>query len=324
MPGRRGTTGDASAAGTSGLAGGSGVGTGVARGRGGRGSARATTGAGDDATGDGSGVGVGTGVGATSGAGSGGGAVATPPALTRWTANAASAACATAIRRIGALPGQAARGHGPCVVGTAAAASWAGPPGRGGPALPPRRPPRGRGPSRRPWRTGRRATSPAPAPGPAAALGQRGHAESRGLLQLLDDRRHRRVTAERRRAREQLVDHDAQGVEVAAEVDRVPAQLLRAHVLGRAHEGARGRDRGPSGPGPVLLGDPEVHHAHDPGVVTHQVRGLQVAVHDAHLVDRAQAGCDLQRGAPGLRRGQPAPFHREPREVLALDGSMQM
>ena len=125
--------------------------------------------------------------------------------------------------------------------------------------------------------------------------------------------------AERQRPGEQLVHHDAQRVEVAAEVHLVPAQLLRAHVLRRAHEGARGGDRGPARPRPVLLGDPEVHHAHDPGVVAHEVRGLEVAVDDAHLVDRAQAVGDLQRGAPGLRRREPAPLAGGPREVLALD-----
>jgi hypothetical protein len=93
--------------------GGSGVGRGVARSAGERFAGRAATKAtGDGVRGEGVGAGVGTGVGATSGEGRVAWAEETPPALTRWTTSAASAACATAMRRIGALSGNAPGGTG--------------------------------------------------------------------------------------------------------------------------------------------------------------------------------------------------------------------
>ena len=56
------------------------------------------------------------------------------------------------------------------------------------------------------------------------------------------------------------------------------------------------------GLGPQLLGDAEVHQPHDAELVLHQVRGLQVAMHDAHVVDRLQTlrprGCTRRRPAP--------------------------
>ena len=45
----------------------------------------------------------------------------------------------------------------------------------------------------------------------------------------------------------------------------------------------------------------QVYALQDPAApVAHQVRGLEVAVDDAHLVDRAQPVGHLERGAPGL------------------------
>src|SRR5512136_2545664 len=84
-----------------------GVGTGVEYGAGGRLVGRAltvTTGVG--VTGEGPGVGVGADTGTTTGGGGGIAAGWTPPALTRWTASAASAAWAAAMRRMGTPSGR--------------------------------------------------------------------------------------------------------------------------------------------------------------------------------------------------------------------------
>ena len=83
--------------------------------------------------------------------------------------------------------------------------------------------------------------------------------EGRRLLDLLQDRGHRGVAPEGHPAGEQLEDHDAQRVDVGAEVELVAEGLLRAHVLRGAHHLA--------GHGEAhrlqLAGDAEVHEADD-------------------------------------------------------------
>ena len=75
---------------------------------------------------------------------------------------------------------------------------------------------------------------------------------SRALLEVLhEDRDHRvRVVAEWRAAGEHLVHHDAQRVDVAPGVDRLPLALLGGHVLRRAHQAP--------GHGELLLPEPKV------------------------------------------------------------------
>ena len=125
-----------------------------------------------------------------------------------------------------------------------------------------------------------------------------------------------RLAAERHPAREDLEDHDAERVDVAAEVDLLAARLLRAHVLGRAHDEA-GRGRRGRGGAP-FLGDPEVHQPDLAARVAHDVGRLQVAVDDAHVVDRAQAVRELQRRREGLLDRQPAALAQDLAQVDAL------
>ena len=72
----------------------------------------------------------------------------------------------------------------------------------------------------------------------------------------------RRVGEERRRAAQRLVEHDAEGVDVGAGVDRLALDLLGGEVLGGAEHGPGrgevGRRRG--------LGDAEVGDQHPPVV----------------------------------------------------------
>jgi hypothetical protein len=99
------------------------------------------------------------------------------------------------------------------------------------------------------------------------------------------------VAAEGHPTGEQLVDDDPERVDVRplVELDRV--ELLRAHVVDRAH-----------GPSVVrhprmgfALGDAEVHHPDDASRVAHEVGGLQVAMDDAGVVDRGETFRDLER-----------------------------
>ena len=107
---------------------------------------------------------------------------------------------------------------------------------------------------------------------------------------LVERRLAERLAVERRAAGQQLVEQDAQGVDVAAgvHVGRREVGLLGAHVQRRADELVEAGEQRPLGEAPAGgLGDAEVDdlgdgHAVDDG---HQhVGGLQVAVDDPLLV----------------------------------------
>ncbi len=101
------------------------------------------------------------------------------------------------------------------------------------------------------------------------------------------------LVVERQRAGHHLVEHDAQGVEVGAPVDVGRLDVLRSDVSRRPEDLLAPRERGRVHD----LGDPEVQYLDR--VVTdlagHQedVLGLEVAVHDPHLVGAAEGGSDL-------------------------------
>ena len=107
---------------------------------------------------------------------------------------------------------------------------------------------------------------------------------------MLVGHRDRGVAGERRLAGEQLEQHAAGGVDVAAGVDGLAARLLGRQVLrGADHRG---------GLGDVLplaqrAGDAEVHHLHRAGAVDHDVRRLHVAMDDVVLVAEVQRGADV-------------------------------
>jgi hypothetical protein len=93
--------------------------------------------------------------------------------------------------------------------------------------------------------------------------------------------------------RGELVEHDAEGVEVGPAVQRSPlaGELLGGRVADGADEHARGRDV----ESVVGARQPEVHQL-DPLVRRDdEVLGLQVAVDDALAVDGAQPGGHLSR-----------------------------
>src|SRR6185312_11972092 len=97
-----------------------------------------------------------------------------------------------------------------------------------------------------------------------------GATQQLGLVANMTRHHHHRVVVdERRMSGDQLVEHDAHGIEVRARVERAPTGLLRRHVTGRSKHSAVerlelidlsiARDR---------FGDAEVEHLHDGRVLT--------------------------------------------------------
>jgi hypothetical protein len=108
------------------------------------------------------------------------------------------------------------------------------------------------------------------------------------------------------------MDDDAERIHVRPEVDLLSLALLRAHVFGRAHDGARDGRARPA----VFLRDAEVHEPRHASLVAHDVRRLQVAVDDPGVVDRLQALRDLDGQLVRLV-GSEAPTGRE--QLLEVD-----
>ena len=142
-----------------------------------------------------------------------------------------------------------------------------------------------------------------------------------------------RLAVEEPLAGEHLEEHDAEGPDVGALVDRLAARLLGRHVGGRAEDHARLRcrvcasvgdcDRSAddaasarvAGPG---LGEAEVEHLDLAVRRQLDVRGLEVAVDDALLVGFLERLGDLPRDRERLVDGD-RPALQPRREVLALD-----
>ena len=118
-----------------------------------------------------------------------------------------------------------------------------------------------------------------------------------------DEALRRRVPGEGMRARQQLVRHDAPGVEIRAVVHRLADGLLRRHVGGGTERASRlrqrGRGRAIRGPGGgERLGDAEVGDHRGP-VREEHVLGLDVAMDDALVVGVVErTGHVPQQGHP--------------------------
>ncbi len=112
--------------------------------------------------------------------------------------------------------------------------------------------------------------------------------------------------------RDELVDQEAERVDVAAGGDLAPLELLGRHVGGRpgAHVVARERLR--------EAGQAEVGEADLALAVEHHVRGLQVAVEHALLVRRGEPRRHLPRDVQGLVLREPPDAAEERREVLPV------
>src|SRR5215472_14453417 len=103
---------------------------------------------------------------------------------------------------------------------------------------------------------------------------------------MLLDQIPERLGFERAPPGENLVEHEAQRVDVAADRDSLAAELLGRHV-----GGSSGGNVGNVADG----GETEVHDADFPGAVEHDVRRLEIAVKHAALVRGREPSADLPR-----------------------------
>ena len=134
-----------------------------------------------------------------------------------------------------------------------------------------------------------------------------GGVDASGLV--LRDEIRERLRLERPPAREELVEHQAERVDVAPHRDLAARELLGRHVGRRAGADvlhvAHGRQA-------------EVHDADLAGAVEHDVGRLQVAMQDAALVRRREARAELPRDLERLVLRQPADAAQQRREILAV------
>ena len=114
-----------------------------------------------------------------------------------------------------------------------------------------------------------------------------------------------RFAGKRQPPGQHLEEHHAEAVEIAAPVELAAAQLLGAHVFGRAEEHA-GAGQGHA----AHLGDAEVEHLDElvvaPARHQHHVRGLEIAMHHAAGVRLGERFADLRGDVDRARRRQTA------------------
>ena len=120
------------------------------------------------------------------------------------------------------------------------------------------------------------------------------------LVQVHLDRRRLRGAAERRRAREHLEEHDADGVEIGATIDALAARGFGRHVARIAERHAGG---GVMLDLPGELRDAEVDQFDELGIAAatneHDVAGAHVAMHDAVRVCGGERVAQLRGDARG-------------------------
>ena len=150
----------------------------------------------------------------------------------------------------------------------------------------------------------------------------RSGATSRGSCgELREVREHdlrRRLGLEGQPAREELVEDDADRVEIAARVERIAARLLGAHVLGRAAHDAGARDARLLRLG-AHLGQAEVDDLDEVAARPHRleddVLGLEIAVDDVLVVRLGERRERLPEHVDDAPEGQRPVLVGDAREV---------
>ena len=132
--------------------------------------------------------------------------------------------------------------------------------------------------------------------------------QARGrLLEVLSEVVGEGRSLERRPPRQHHEQRDAQRIQVGSTVERLAAQLLGGHIGGRADQAAGTRQRRQLD----VFGDAEVHDLQPPTRRDHQIRGLDVAVHDAARPRRVESFEHLAAHVGGARR-RVAPLALQP------------
>ena len=119
-----------------------------------------------------------------------------------------------------------------------------------------------------------------------------------------------------RNARERVVEHAAQGVDIGAGVEALAADLLGRDVAQRPDPTAVARRAGVRG---HAFGQPEVGEVRVVVGAQQHVGGLDVAVHDAARVRRVEGARDLGDDVRGACRVQALLGAHERAQVRALD-----
>ena len=133
---------------------------------------------------------------------------------------------------------------------------------------------------------------------------------------MLHGDRQEAVTGIRHVAGQQLVEDDAERVDVRVRVDPLAAGLLRRDVVARAEHGA---GLGLPADGVERADDPEVGHLGQPLLVQEHVLRLHVAVDEALRVCERQRPPDLEAQLEHAADRQRATPGDELLQVLALD-----
>ncbi len=140
---------------------------------------------------------------------------------------------------------------------------------------------------------------------------------ARRLLEAPGDHRLRRRPGEGRLAREHLVEHGAERVDVGARIDVVSvARLLGAHIRRRAHRHPR---PGQLGVSPERARDAEVGHEGAAVFSEQQILGLDVPMDHPVLVGVLERACRLARDLQGIFDRQLVLAPQPVAERLALD-----
>ena len=113
-------------------------------------------------------------------------------------------------------------------------------------------------------------------------------------------------------ARQDLVEDEAEGVDIALRSDFLPGELFRRHIGRRAGAGFFSLDARRD----AL--QPEVGDADFSGAVKHDIGGLKVAVDDAAFVRCGQSGTDLPGDLRGFVRREAADAANNRSQILAV------